>query len=106
MSNVVESNILNDPKKQAIRNILVNNGLDAPSIKATLGSEDDIDLNTMLLNMPTNKCSNLNDYGVYLNRSTNYSELLFRYNLVNSTRKWRFKRYVAKQKVYFYIILK
>ena len=84
----------------------MDNGLNADSIKRALGGEDDTDLNSMLLNMPTNKCTNLNDYGVYLNHSTKYSDLLFKFNLINTTRKWRFKRYVAKQKVcHFFIFI-
>ena len=49
----------------------------------------------------SNKCSNLKDFAVYLKHATKYSDILFKFNLVNTTRKWRFKRFIAKQKVIF-----
>ena len=77
-------NIIDDLE---IRWSLVTNGLNADAIKETLNGTDDSSLNTMLLNMPTNKCSNLKDFGDYLMHATKYSDILFKFNLVNTTRK-------------------
>ena len=76
-------NIIDDLE---IRWSLVTNGLNADAIKETLNGTDDSSLNTMLLNMPTNKCSNLKDFGDYLMHATKYSDILFKFNLVNTNR--------------------
>ena len=80
-------NDLNNIDDLEIRHSLVTNGLNADSIKEKLNGTDDSSLNTMLLNMPTNKCSNLKDFGDYLMHATKYSDILFKFNLVNNTRK-------------------
>ena len=85
--------------KQEIGYALVSEGLSADGIRESLGGNNDTSLSDMLLNMPTNKTSCLVEYGQYLNYSTTYSELLFKFNKLNTTRKWRFKRYAAKQRV-------
>ena len=99
MGDEILGNDLNIIDDLEIRWSLVTNGLNADAIKETLNGTDDSSLNTMLLNMPTNKCSNLKDFGDYLMHATKYSDILFKFNLVNTTRKWRFKRFVAKRKV-------
>ena len=105
MTTIVGEDILKNNDDLEIKHALLINGLNADAIKETLNGADDSSLNTMLLNMPTNKCSNLNDFGVYLKHATKYSDILFKFNLVNSTRKWRFKRFIAKQKINSKLIL-
>ena len=71
----------------------MDNGLDVDSTKEVLGGEDYSTLYSMLLNMSTNKCTNLNDYGVYLNHLTNYSEILL-------SSIWRFEKLPSKAQGY------
>ena len=82
-----------------IRNRLEAAGLDADQIKESLGVSEDISLNSMLLNMPTRKSAYLSEYSKYLHYSTTYCDLLFKFNEINTNRKWRFKRFVSKQRV-------
>ena len=92
-------NIIDDLE---IRWSLFTNGLNSDAIKETLNGTDDSILNTMLLNMPTNKCSNLKDFGDYLMHATKYSDILFKFNLVNTTRK--ISIYLSSYSVRAYLI--
>ncbi len=121
MSTIVDKELFDDDEydhENEIRSRLARGGLLADQIKKTLSGEDkdiakeknakeknqdkeedNTSLKEMLLNMPTNKTSCLVELGKYLSYSTTYSELLFKFNKVNTTRNWRFRRYAAKQRV-------
>ena len=89
LSTLVGNEILpnHNEKHRIIRKRLEDAGLDADQIKESLGGIDDISLNSMLLNMPTNKSAYLSEYSKYLHYSTTYCDLLFKFNEINTNRK-------------------
>jgi hypothetical protein len=56
---------------------------------------------TVILNqMKSNKTGNIIEYKEYLGYVKKYENILFKYNSINTSRKWEFNSYRAKQVVY------
>jgi hypothetical protein len=60
-----------------------------------------------ILNMKCSKTSTMDDYRSYLKHFGQHAVEILKFNMLNTTRKWKFNVYVAKQKVSFnfYIFL-
>ena len=61
-------------------------------------------INQLMLDMPTNRTSYLNEYKNYIEYSSKHAETFHEFNLINSQRKWRYKCYVFKYKVISFFI--